>query len=69
LKSPGYPVWVVLLVPFFVFLHQGSWFWSDARLVGGLPVNLLFHSVLSLFFSAVMLLVVRFAWPDYLDRD
>jgi hypothetical protein len=52
-----------------VLLHQGSWFWNDARLVGGLPLNLFYHSVLSLLFSAVMLLIVWFAWPDYLDRD
>ena len=69
MKSSGYPIWVLVLVPLLVLLHQWSWFWNDARLVLGLPVNLFYHSLLSLLLSAIMFVVVRFAWPRYLDKD
>ena len=68
LKSRRYPLWVVLLLPVGVSLHQISWLWSDDRLIGGLPVNLLYHIVLSVLWSVSMLLVVRRAWPRYLDK-
>ena len=69
MKSSSYPVWVMASVPVLVLLHQGAWFWSDARLVLGLPLNLFYHSVLSLALSGLMLAVVRLAWPRYLDED
>ena len=67
--SSSYPRWIFITVPFLVLLHQGSWLWRDARLVLGFPVNLLYHVALSLLVSAIMLLVVLFAWPRYLNKD
>ncbi len=69
LKSRRYPIWVILFVPVGLFLHQSSWLWSDHRLVGGLPVNLLYHIILSVLWSLIMLFVVRRAWPRYLDKE
>ncbi len=69
MKSSSYPIWFLILVPFLVLIHQGSWLWNDARLVLGFPVNLFYHAVLSLSLCPLMLVVVRFAWPHYLDKD
>ncbi len=67
MKSSNF--WFLVLAPSLVLLHQGSWFWSDARLVLGLPVNLFYHLILSLLLSAIMIVVVLLAWPRYLDKD
>jgi hypothetical protein len=53
----------------FVAVHLNYWMWDDARIVLGLPANLLYHVVLSLVLSAVLFLLVRRAWPRYLDED
>jgi hypothetical protein len=65
----NYPKWVLLMIPFFIGLHQSSFFWNDSRLVLGLPVSLFYHVALSVFLSVIMLLVVKRAWPRYLDRE
>jgi len=52
-----------------VALHLNYWMWDDARLFLGLPANLLYHVVLSLFLSLVMFVLVLGAWPRYLDED
>jgi hypothetical protein len=57
------------MVPVLVLVHQSSWLWMDHRLVLGLPASLFYHVVLSVLLSAIMLLVVRRAWPDYLDKE
>ena len=67
--TSNYPRWVWITALLLVLLHQGSWLWNDTRLVLGFPVNLLYHVALSLLISAIMLLVVLFAWPRYLDKD
>ena len=43
--------------------------WDDARIVFGMPANLLYHIVLSLCLAPIMLVVVRRAWPAYLSDD
>ena len=68
LKTRRYSFWVVLLVPIGLLLHQSPRLWSDDRLISGLPINLLYHIVLSVLWSAIMLLVIRRAWPRYLDK-
>jgi hypothetical protein len=60
---------VLLLPPLFLALHLNYWMWDDARIVLGLPANLLYHVVLSIFLSLVLLVLVRRAWPRYLDED
>jgi hypothetical protein len=61
--------WVLALLPAGWLLHQNFWMWRDDALVLGVPVNFLYHIVLSLGFAAIMLAVVKRAWPDYLDRE
>ena len=65
----GRPRWLWIAMPVLVSLHLNYWMWDQDRLVLGFPVNLLYHILLSLLLSLVMLGVVRRAWPGYLDRD
>jgi hypothetical protein len=60
---------ILLLAIGFVFLHLNYWMWDDARIVLGLPANLLYHVVLCLVLSMVLSILVRRAWPRYLDED
>lgn len=60
---------ILLLALGFVSLHLNYWMWDDARIVLGLPANLLYHVVLSLFLSLVLFILVHRAWPRYLDED
>ena len=52
-----------------LILHLNYWLWDHDGIVMGLPVNFLYHVLLSLLLSGVMLLLVRGAWPDYLDDE
>ena len=51
-------------------LHQDVWFWRTARplVFGFLPIGLFYHAVFCLLCSAVMVLLVKFAWPLDLDK-
>ena len=44
-------------------LHQDTWNWNDPTLILGLPVGLTYHIGFCLLTAAVMLVLVRFAWP------
>ena len=59
-----FPRWVLLLLPVLLILHQNYWMWEDGTLVGGLPVNLLYHLTLCLLVPVVMWIVVKRAWPE-----
>jgi len=52
------------------FLHQDVWFWRTARplIFGFLPIGLFYHAAFCLLCSAVMMLLVKFAWPLNLDK-
>ena len=65
----GYPKWLLPIVPAVVVVYLNYWMWDDARIVSGMPANLLYHIVLSLCLAPIMLVVVRRAWPAYLSDD
>src|SRR6185369_12131086 len=44
-------------------LHNDLWLWNDPRLVLGLPVGLVYHVVFCVAVSAVLSLLVIYAWP------
>ena len=50
--------------------HQDFWLRDVARplVFGFLPVGLFFHVVLSVAIAGLMWLLVRYAWPDDLER-
>ena len=51
-------------------LHQDLWFWNTARplVLGFMPVGLFYHGVYCLVCSALMMLLVKFAWPVPFDE-
>jgi len=44
-------------------VRHDLWWWSDARPVLGLPIGLTYHVLFCVAVSALMGLLVRFAWP------
>ena len=64
-----YPRGLFVLIGVAVALHLNYWLWDADRLVLGLPINLLYHVLLTLALSGVMLVLVRRYWPPFLDDD
>jgi uncharacterized protein DUF3311 len=50
-------------------LHNDLWLWDDPRLVAGLPAGLAYHVAFCLAAFVLMLLLVRFAWPEGLEVE
>jgi hypothetical protein len=65
----AYPKWLFAVLPLLVLLHLNAWMWTDPKVVLGFPVNLLYHVGLCFLVAGVMLVLVRRAWPLYLDED
>ena len=63
------PITAALLVIILYVLHQDFWFWRSARplVFGFLPIGLWYHAAYSLLASALMWLLVKFAWPKSLE--
>jgi Protein of unknown function (DUF3311) len=62
---------LLVLVVFAVYLaHQDFWNWTrvEPLLFGFLPVGLWYHAAYSLLASALMWLLVKFAWPKSLEE-
>ena len=59
-------LYVVLFLAF--LLHNDFWLWDDARMLGGLPVGLLYHIGFCLAVALLMWLLVKFAWPQDLEQ-
>ena len=52
-------------------LHQDFWFWREARplVFGFLPIGLFYHAIFTLASSAVLWLLVAFAWPSHVEAE
>jgi hypothetical protein len=50
--------------------HQDVWFWRAARplVFGFLPIGLAYHALYCLLAAGLMWTLVRFAWPDHLEK-
>jgi Protein of unknown function (DUF3311) len=61
---------LVLAVIGVYLIHQDFWNWAQAEplLFGFLPIGLWYHAVYSLLASALMWLLVKFAWPKSLEE-
>ena len=46
-------------------LHNDFWLWNDSRLWLGLPAGLVYHIGFCVAASAVLALLVLFAWPPW----
>ncbi len=67
MKSAG----LTLLVAAYWLLHQDFWNWTSARPLafGFLPPALSYHALYTLGTSALMAVLVKFAWPAELERE
>jgi hypothetical protein len=52
-------------------LHQDFWFWRMAHPMafGFLPIGLFYHACYTVAVSALMALLVKYAWPSHLETD
>ena len=52
-------------------LHQDFWNWRTAHpmVFGFIPIGLFYQGVFSIAASLLMWLLVKFAWPGYLERE
>ena len=48
-------------------LHNDLWLWNDATLVMGIPIGLFYHIMFCVVASAVLCMLVTYAWPEYLE--
>ena len=50
-------------------VHYDFWYWSDTSVVFGfMPVGLFYHALISLLVGVCWALVVRYAWPDWIEE-
>jgi len=61
---------LVLVVSAVYLVHQDFWNWTrvEPLLFGFLPVGLWYHALYSLLASALMWVLVKFAWPKSLGE-
>ena len=59
------------LVVLLYVLHQDFWFWRTARplVFGILPIGLFYHAAFTVASSALLWLLVKYAWPAHLEGD
>lgn len=62
---------MILAVLLMYVLHQDFWFWraTEPIVFGFLPVGLFYHACFTLACSGLMWLLVKHAWPAYLEAD
>jgi hypothetical protein len=60
---------LIALVAVAYMLHQDVWFWSAARplVFGVLPIGLFYHVAFTVGCSALLWLLVKYAWPSHLE--
>jgi hypothetical protein len=61
---------LVLGISAVYLMHQDVWNWTrvEPLLFGFLPIGLWYHAAYSLLASALMWLLVKFAWPKSLEE-
>ena len=59
-----------MLVIVVFLVHQDFWNWKNAEpfVFGFLPVGLAYHAGYAVLAAIMMALLVKFAWPNDLDR-
>ena len=64
-------VLMVTLVTALYVLHQDIWFWRTATpmILGFIPIGLSYHAFFTVAASALMWILVRYAWPSHLEHD
>ena len=64
-------VLMVTLVTALYLLHQDIWFWRTAIpiILGFIPIGLFYHACFTVAASALMWILVKYAWPSHLEQD
>jgi Protein of unknown function (DUF3311) len=64
------PIVLIVVVSAVYLVHQDFWNWTGVEplLFGFLPIGLWYHAAYSLLASALMWLLVKFAWPKSLEE-
>jgi hypothetical protein len=52
------------LIVIVFFLHNDLWFWNNPTLFLGIPIGLFYHIIYCLTASILMILLIKFAWPN-----
>ena len=67
-KSGNFLIITVFIV---YLLHQDIWFWDTAKpfFFGFMPVGLFYHVCFSLAAAGIMVLLVKYSWPKYLEKE
>jgi len=64
------PLLVIAIIALYL-LHQDFWLWRAAAPIvfGFLPVGLFYHVCYTLVISALMWVLVKYAWPSRLEGE
>ena len=62
-------IWPLGILLVLLILFFNVWMWDNDALILGLPINLLYHISLCVLTTLSMLVIVRMAWPHYLDVE
>lgn len=62
---------LVTIVGALYVLHQDFWFWRTAHplVLGFIPIGLFYHACYTVVTALMMWLMVKFAWPSYLEEE
>ena len=62
---------MVLVAALMYALHQDFWLWRSARplVFGFLPAGLAYHAAYTIAVAVLMWALVKYRWPDHLDRQ
>ena len=62
---------LLIVVGALYLLHQDFWFWRTAHplVFGFIPIGLFYHACYTVLIAAVMLLLVKHAWPSHLEEQ
>ena len=65
-NTSGKVAWVLVAV--LGVVHYDFWWWEDRTLVFGfMPIGLFFHALISIAAGLTWALVVKHAWPDWVE--
>lgn len=65
MRRRGWPLAIYAALAALYVLHNDLWLWNDPRLLLGLPIGLVYHVGFCVAASAVLALLVVFAWPPW----
>ncbi|MBI2685835.1 MAG: hypothetical protein HYX27_05940 [Acidobacteria bacterium] len=62
--------YILLLLAIYYVLHQDFWNWTEARplVFGFLPIGLAYHALYAMGAAALMVVLVKYAWPERLEH-